>query len=245
MIASLLGAIVISSCSPRAYQTRRQPLYKRELAKMGYTIQVGAFARVENAARLTNALKQRGLEATYFVARAGLYKVRFGNFSSKQMAKGKALSLKSSGIIEEYYIVSPNDYAVSKRGKYGVKYLREELASTAKSFIGVPYLWGGASWDTGFDCSGLTMTVYQLNGLTLPRLSQEQYNLGVPVEYSELQQGDLVFFATSNSHQVSHVGIYLDKGRFIHAPGMGKTIRVDSLSNEYYAKRFLGGRSYL
>lgn len=245
IITALMCVIILSSCSPHAYRPHHQLLHKRDLARMGHTIQVGAFSHAENAARLTNVLKQRGLEATYFVARAGLYKVRFGNFSSKQIAKKEALALKSSGIIEEYYIVSPDDYAVSKRQQYGVKYLREELVSTAKSFIGVPYLWGGTSSDTGFDCSGLTMTVYQLNGLDLPRLSQEQFNLGMPVEEKELQQGDLVFFATSNGPQVSHVGIYLSDGRFIHAPGMGKTICVDFMSSDYYVKRFLGGRSYL
>jgi cell wall-associated NlpC family hydrolase len=245
VITVLLCAATISSCSPRAYRIHQKIFHKRELARMGYTIQVGAFAHVENAARLTNVLKQRGIEATYFVARAGLYKVRFGNFSSKQRAKEKALALKSSGTIEEYYIVSPNDYTVSKKERYGVGYLREELIKTANSFIGVPYLWGGASPDTGFDCSGLTMTVYQLNGLNLPRSSQEQFNLGMPVEENELLQGDLVFFATSNGPQVSHVGIYVGDGQFIHAPGMGKTIRIDFMNSDYYAKRFLGGRSYL
>ena len=68
---------------------------------MGYTVQVGAFSNVENAARLTDLLKDRGLEAFYYVAREGLYKVRFGNYSSKVMARESAENLRSSGVINE------------------------------------------------------------------------------------------------------------------------------------------------
>ena len=103
----------------------------------------------------------------------------------------------------------------------GDAYLREELVRSARSFLGVPYLWGGASLDTGFDCSGLTMTVYQLCGLDLPRTSREQYLAGNPVELSTLEKGDLVFFAPGGD-KISHVGIYAGNGQFIHAPEKGK-----------------------
>jgi hypothetical protein len=221
------------------------PIKEKELARMGYTIQVGAFSRVENAARLTESLREHGLDATYFIADTGLYKVRIGNYSLKMEAVDRADSLKSAGIIDDYYIVTPEEYAVAQGEVYGMQYLREELVKSARSFIGVPYLWGGSSPDMGFDCSGLAMTVYQLNGFDLPRSSKEQYEAGIFVERDHLLQGDLVFFATSGDDRVSHVGVYTGEGRFIHAPGRGKTIRMDSLSSDYFRKRYLGGRSYL
>jgi cell wall-associated NlpC family hydrolase len=228
----------------RAYGNRPKVIEK-PLARLGYTIQVGAFSDVENAARLTDQLQSRGVDATYFVARAGLYKVRFGNYSSKAAARQKAESLKSSGVIDEFYIVNPDEYAVARQTKYGDMYIREELIKTAESFVGVPYLWGGISPNTGFDCSGLSMTVYQLNGLDLPRSSKEQYETGTPIERNDLLKGDLVFFATSGKNKVAHVGIYLGDGRFIHAAGRGKNIRVDNLSKNFYKKTYLGGRTYI
>lgn len=242
--ALVLAIVILAGCGTR--QTYRPRLaVEKQLTRMGYTVQVGAFSRVQNAARMTELLRDRGVEATYFVAGTGLYKVRFGNFPLKAEAAEKAESLKSAGVIDGYYIVSPDEYAVAKRQKYGNQYLREEIVKTARSFVGVPYLWGGSSPDAGFDCSGLTMTVYQLNGLDLPRSSREQHDTGIPVERDHLSKGDLVFFATSGGDKVSHVGVYAGEGRFIHAPGRDKTIRVDSLSGSYFRKRYVGGRTYL
>ena len=218
---------------------------KKELSRMGYTIQAGAFSRVENAARLTEQLRKRGLDATYFAAATDLYKVRFGNFTSGNAARETAASLKASGVIEEFSIVSPGEYAAAKRTQYGADYLREELVKRAEDFLDVPYLWGGADADRGFDCSGLTMTVYQLNGLDLPRTARDQYETGAFVEREHLRKGDLVFFNISSREKISHVGIYTGDGQFIHAPGQGKKIRYDSLSSRYFRERYAGARSYL
>jgi cell wall-associated NlpC family hydrolase len=217
---------------------------KKGLPRLGYTIQAGAFAGAENAARLTRSLQQKGLDATYFVARRGLYKVRFGNFPTKEQARARAEELRKDGNIEEFYVVSPEEYAVAQRETRGDAYLREELVRTARSFLDVPYLWGGASAETGFDCSGLTMTVYQLNGFDLPRTSRDQFALGSRVERSSLEKGDLIFFAGVGD-KVSHVGIYAGNGLFIHAPGRGKKIRTDSLAKERFGRSFVGARSYL
>jgi hypothetical protein len=219
---------------------------KETLAQLGYSVQVGAFANLDNAVRLSEALERYGLEAYYFVHESGLYKVRFGDFPTKEAARNKAEDARAAGIIVEYWRVSPADYAVRKQRKYGGRIdLRSEIVGTARRFIGTPYRWGGTSPDEGFDCSGLTMVVYQLNGLKLPRSSRQQYRAGMPIGRDELLHGDLVFFATAGGRRISHVGIYVGKGRFIHAPGRGKRIRTSLLTRRYYKARYMGARTYL
>jgi hypothetical protein len=226
-------------------KTAKKYILHKELARIGYAIQAGAFAKVDNAARLTEQLCQKGLNATYFKDPSGLYKVRFGSFDTKALAKARADNLVGSGIIDVYYIVAPQDQAAAKAVEYGPDYLRGEIIKTTETFIDVPYLWGGTNAERGFDCSGLAMAVYQLNGLKLPRTSSEQFESGEPVDFNDLQKGDLVFFATRGGSRVTHVGIYAGDGRFIHAPGTGKKIRADSFDSDYYKERFIGARSYL
>ena len=240
--------LLVLSCSHRTSRSASvsRVKYMPALELMGYTIQAGAFKNAENAVRLTEVLKDKGLDATYFLASDKFFKVRFGNFPTKEKARQRAQSLKESGIIEEFYIVQPEDYTIAKRKQYGTNYFREALVKTAHDFIGVPYLWGGASFDDGFDCSGLTMTVYQLNGLNLPRNSARQFEVGSPVDsISDLQKGDLVFFSARWKFGVSHVGVYIGNGQFIHASSQGKKIRIDSLSTAYFAKHYIGGKTYL
>ncbi len=215
------------------------------LAVMGYSIQIGAFSNPDNAIRLTRILEDNGVDAYYFVHKTGTYKVRFGDFPSKQAARAKAETIRASGIIHEYYLVSPNDYAAVKQRKYGRSYLRNEIVETARRFIGLPYQWGGSSPDHGFDCSGLTMAVYRINGLNLPRTSKEQYKAGIPIKKGQLKSGDLVFFATSKRKRVSHVGIYTGDNKFIHAPGKGRRICAGSLSKRYFKTRYAGARTYV
>jgi len=105
---------------------------------------------------------------------------------------------------------------------------------------------GRCFFDNGFDCSGLTMTVYQLNGLNLPRNSARQFEVGSSVDsISDLQRGDLVFFSVRWKNGVSHVGVYIGNGQFIHASSRGKKIRIDSLSTAYFVKHYIGGKTYL
>jgi hypothetical protein len=234
-----------ASTQPKPTPVQPQAQRKPALELMGYTIQAGAFKKVENAVRLTEVLKDRGLDATYFLASDKLFKVRFGNFTTKEAARQRAVNLKEAGVIEEFYIVLPEDYSVARQNKYGTDYLREAMVRTAKDFIGVPYLWGGLSADDGFDCSGLTMTVYQLNGLNLPRHSMRQFDAGTSISKDALLKGDLIFFAKKGSMRVSHVGIYIGNDRFIHASSQGKKIRIDSLSAAYFTRQFVGAKTYL
>ena len=111
-----------------------------------------------------------------------------------------------------------------------------EAAQIALQYLGVPYLWGGAS-PSGFDCSGLVTYVYAQLGVNLPHFAAAQWGFGVPVGVSQLQAGDLVFF-----NQLDHVGIYLGDGEFIDAPHTGSFVRIDTLSEPWYAKHYVGAR---
>jgi cell wall-associated NlpC family hydrolase len=142
-------------------------------------------------------------------------------------------------------VVDPQGYSSAWMPHRGAKYLRRELAETARDFLGTPYEWGGESERDGFDCSGLTMAVYRHNGLNLPRVAARQYRSGRPVSRNNLRKGDLVFFDTKRRGQPSHVGLYIGNGRFIHAPSTGSVVRTERLSKSYFRARFLGGRSYL
>jgi hypothetical protein len=209
-----------------------------QLERVRFAVQLGAFSSMDNAVRLAEALQQTGLNAYNFGDASGFYKVRFGNYSTRELAIEAAESYQARGLITDYYIVGPS-------AAYDAVELRDRIVKTAMNFVGVSYKWGGESSDEGFDCSGLTMTVYQLNGLDLPRTSRQQWRVGTPVARNELLRGDLVFFATAGGRRVSHVGIYTGENKFIHAPGKSKRIRLTSLSKTYYRSRFLGARRYL
>ncbi len=113
-----------------------------------------------------------------------------------------------------------------------------QLINNALSLQGVPYRFGGTSRN-GFDCSGFTQYVYRASNTSLPRTAAEQFRTGTGISRGQLQAGDLVFFSTYASG-ASHVGIYIGGGRFVHASNKG--IRVTSLSDNYYASRYLGAR---
>jgi cell wall-associated NlpC family hydrolase len=211
---------------------------------MGFAIQVGAFSMETNAQKLTQALLDKGYDAYAFVHESGLYKVRLGNFSTIKKAEKEAKTLLSQKLIQDFFIIRPEDYAAYRAKTEAAYSLRGAVVSTAGRFIGQPYCWGGTSPEEGFDCSGLTMAVYRLNGINLPRTSRKQFKAGRAVSKTDLKQGDLLFFATNGGRDVSHVGIYVGGGRFIHAPKTNTHVREDSLSNSYFKARFIGARTY-
>jgi len=123
----------------------------------------------------------------------------------------------------------------------------DDVLFRAIGLVGTPYRWGGNTPDAGFDCSGLIGYVYRdAAGISLPRSTREMIVMRAPnVDINSLQSGDLVFFATSGGSQVSHAGIYVGEGRFVHAPSTGGTVRLDYLSNSYWAKAYLQAKRVL
>jgi cell wall-associated NlpC family hydrolase len=148
--------------------------------------------------------------------------------------------------------VSPDiTYISYKKPQPQYNYLLQEklnkinnIESNAKSFLGVPYVWG-ATGPSKFDCSGFTQWVYRDAGINIPRVSKDQARVGEFVKYENLQRGDMVFFDTKKKRTglVSHVGIYLGNSNFIHASSAGKSVVIYNFDDkDFYKERFLWGR---
>lgn len=139
----------------------------------------------------------------------------------------------------------PAASAVSNGKTYTISSGIDDLIAYAKSYLGVPYAYGGAS-ARGFDCSGYTMYIFKYFGINLPHSATSQLGYGIPVTREELQPGDLVFFRDTNysTKAASHVGIYIGNSQFIHATSSrgGKYVDIDSLNEAYHSRVFTVGR---
>jgi len=116
------------------------------------------------------------------------------------------------------------------------------LATTALTYLGIKYRFGGNTPSQGFDCSGLVRYAAEKSlGLKLPRRSAEMARLGESIKRNDLERGDLVFFNT-RGQRFSHVGIYVGDGKFVHAPSTGAKVRVEDMNIGYWRKRYNGAR---
>jgi cell wall-associated NlpC family hydrolase len=147
--------------------------------------------------------------------------------------EARVAATQAGSPVGSFDIGSPS--AAPPAGQYG------GVVGIAMQYLGVPYVWGGAS-PSGFDCSGFVMYVFAQVGISLPHYTVAQYNYpnSASVPRSDLQPGDLVFFAG-----LGHVGIYVGNGQFIHAPHTGDVVRIDSLSEGWYASEYDGAKRIL
>jgi len=122
---------------------------------------------------------------------------------------------------------------------------RETAMNKLMGQLGKPYLWGGNSPKTGFDCSGLVWYAYKdLVKFKIPRTANEMYHLrdAASVKRGELEKGDLVFFRIHSRGAADHVGVYLGNGKFIQSPRSGKDIQVSALGDDYWQRHYIGAR---
>lgn len=154
------------------------------------------------------------------------------------LTSNKEIIIKTAKVIQAFsdVEVSLDNNDTASRGSIGKG---NEVVNYAYKFLGKPYVYGAAG-PNAFDCSGLTQYVYNKFGVDISRTTYTQVNVGTKVDKNNLRAGDLVFFNTYGS--ISHVGIYIGNGEFIHAPRSGKPVMVSSLSDGYYAQKYATAR---
>lgn len=112
----------------------------------------------------------------------------------------------------------------------------QKIVDYALTFLGYPYIYGGSS-PSGFDCSGFTQYVFKQNGISINRTATSQLKNGYSVSYANMKPGDIVYFGYGST--ATHVGIYIGNGKFVHAENSSTGVVITSLSQSYYANRFL------
>ncbi|TGE36707.1 hydrolase [Desulfosporosinus fructosivorans] len=164
----------------------------------------------------------------------------FGNMTKQSVINfQRENSLVGDGIVGPLTVKTLNSTYIQKQSPKNV----DSIIATAKQYLGVKYQWGGTTPQTGFDCSGYVSYVFSQNGISLPRVSRDQYTVGNQVAFADLQAGDLVFFSFAGNGIVSHVGIYLGEGQFINASS-SKGVTVYEIGS-YWKSVYVGARRVL
>lgn len=151
---------------------------------------------------------------------------------------------KNSVNVLAYEVVGPDQPATGTRGPdFRTALLstgQRALLQTAYTYLGVPYKWGGTS-PNGLDCSAFVQRCFATMGLSLPRTAAEQFSCGLPVSLEQLQAADRVYFASRNG-RITHTGIYVGDGYFIHSSSSQHGVAVNRLSEPMYSRMFAGAR---
>jgi hypothetical protein len=146
--------------------------------------------------------------------------------------------------ILQYEVLAPDTPHVAERGPDTGSMLmtggQRSLLNVAYQYLGVPYKWGGTS-PNGLDCSAFVQRCFNSLGVRLPRTAREQFACGVPVDPSSMQAADRIYFAGSDG-RITHTGIYIGNGYFIHSAASRKGVAIDRLDSPMYRKMFAGAR---
>ena len=167
------------------------------------------------------------------------------------LSTGRTVTVTS--VYREYYCIDYNDgagyvpsdrvtvpdYAALTEKKLTGGSLADEIVAYATEFLGARYKSGSMDPNKGFDCSGFVSYVMKQFGIHLHRSSRDMARNGVEISKNELEKGDLLFYATAGGRKISHVGLYIGDGQFIHATVPGKGIEIDSIHKSYYVSRFI------
>ncbi len=129
---------------------------------------------------------------------------------------------------------------IKKRNQKKSRYVKNRLVKYAKRYLGGRYVWGGTK-PSGFDCSGYVKFLYAKEGIRLPRTAYAQSKVGKSISRDNLKKGDLLFFLTDKKRHIpiTHVGIYIGNGKFIHAASRKDGIIISSLSKSKYSRYFV------
>ena len=217
-----------------------------------YAVRFGDFATKDKARAIASKLVADRLIDTYYIAppnevvfarpkepvwqKAAPEEIRTPRESPRSEAAKVARGRNQGKTVETPEKLQPKQNKVDKD-------MGAIAARTAERFVGIPYRWGGENVVDGMDCSGFVRAVYNLCGISIPRTSREQFTAGEAVIKSDLRDGDLVFFGSSDD-KINHVGIYVGNGKFVHAPRRGEEIKVTNVDESYFEKHFIGARRY-
>lgn len=224
-----------------------------EISKTGYVSADGLRVRKEptTSSEEVDSLKKND-KVTITGEVNGWYRIKYndtiGYVSAKYISDTKVVETTSRGMTSTKDIETVvDDNTEQKEETQGntnseSKTTGAEVVEYSKKYLNYKYVSGGASPETGFDCSGFTTYVYKHFGITLNRTSSGQINNGVAVQKSNLQLGDILVFNDDANKKIGHVGIYIGNGDFIHASNPKDGVKITALSSSYYSARYVGAR---
>lgn len=175
-----------------------------------------------------------------------LYGIEVVNGAGKNLFNPQANTSREEAIVlvgrmHEKVLASKNNLVISRSGtSRRENTVPSKLAVLISQEMGKPYQWGGIG-PNGYDCSGLVYSLYGKLGISLPRVSRSQAEMGTYIKKAELTYGDLVFFARDGKN-INHVGIYVGNGMFVHSPETGDVVKKTTLVLGYYAKCYYTAR---
>ena len=222
---------------------------ERENVELGYGSVNPSLVNMRSGPSTSNSVVDKvsgGEKVFIFGFNCGWYKVKYDGqigYIRSDLVTLTEVPYENSGSSNTYGKSSSGSSSSSSSSGSSNASLGQQIAATAKKYIGCAYIFGGTS-PSGFDCSGFVQYIYKLYGYNLYRTADVQLNNGYSVSRSNLQPGDLVFFANTynTTAAASHVGIYIGDGQFVHAANSYSGVKTDYLSTDYYNSRYVGAR---